>query len=581
LAAALVPVSRSAAGAPDGESVVWEEITTAVAPPRASEFSTEYDEDHGITWLRGADGLWSWDGKQWARTCEAPPCHAPASSSGLSKSMTYDRARKRIVVLDGARLFEIDGAVATEPCASPPCSLHAPPPRTGAALVYDPVRRRDVLFGGRNGIKRLNDVWEWDGSAWSQRCTATPCAPPPARADGAAAFDGARGHVVVFGGDADDFKLGPMGMADDTWGWNGEAWTNLCEGPICASRPSARWKATMAFAPPRGRVILFGGLNPDAEKVGPTFNDTWEWDGARWMARSPTSALPPSDLGSLTWDARRGRAVLVQAGPTTMRVWEYHARGGTCGRDADCDTGHCVDGVCCETTCGACESCALAVRGVCAKVRGASDPDSCTGAMTCDRAGACLGAQGTACSASNECASGFCADGVCCDRRCDQPCAACAKARGAADDGTCGLAPAGDPGRPECGRGVCDGKSDACPIKCAVDGDCADGFVCGSAHTCTRKGPCDDHILTLEDGGTVDCAPNTCSAEGLCRTSCESVRDCVAPTVCNASGRCALPDEPAASSCGVGRAPDHGGGPGVLFLTFLSIFTRRRRRSPS
>lgn len=43
------------------------------------------------------------------------------------------------------------------------------------------------------------------------------------------------------------------------------------------------------------------------------------------------------------------------------------------------------------------------------------------------------------------------------------------------------------------------------------------------------------------DGSTADCFPYFCRG-ARCETTCNSVRECVAPTVCNSSGQCINPD---------------------------------------
>lgn len=77
---------------------------------------------------------------------------------------------------------------------------------------------------------------------------------------------------------------------------------------------------------------------------------------------------------------------------------------------------------------------------------------------------------GEPCSDASSCKSGFCADGVCCDSACGNgatDCQACSVAAGAATDGTCGTAKAGQTCRPvadSCDAAeVCDGTSLACP----------------------------------------------------------------------------------------------------------------------
>lgn len=69
------------------------------------------------------------------------------------------------------------------------------------------------------------------------------------------------------------------------------------------------------------------------------------------------------------------------------------SNGEACTSPFECETTNCVDGVCCNTGCGAlCASCALAGSvGVCANIPAGTDPaNECAGAMTCDGAGACL-----------------------------------------------------------------------------------------------------------------------------------------------------------------------------------------------
>ena len=86
----------------------------------------------------------------------------------------------------------------------------------------------------------------------------------------------------------------------------------------------------------------------------------------------------------------------------------------------DCGSGHCIDGVCCESACGAtCMACSMAKTGAkngqCAAVRSGIDPDgdcnveapeTCGKTGMCDGAGACkLHPDGTACGST------------CCDSR--------------------------------------------------------------------------------------------------------------------------------------------------------------------
>lgn len=66
--------------------------------------------------------------------------------------------------------------------------------------------------------------------------------------------------------------------------------------------------------------------------------------------------------------------------------------GASCASGADCESGICVDDVCCDRECdGICELCsAPGMEGVCAFVDGGSDPDDeCAAAGVCDGGGYC------------------------------------------------------------------------------------------------------------------------------------------------------------------------------------------------
>lgn len=118
--------------------------------------------------------------------------------------------------------------------------------------------------------------------------------------------------------------------------------------------------------------------------------------------------------------------------------------GDTCAADGDCVSGHCEDGVCCNTACGGlCQACVNAKTGMadgtCANITVGTDPDDeCTDMLNCDAAGACeKGAKGVPCGNVLECMSNFCVDGVCCESACLGTCKACSNAKTGGMDGTC------------------------------------------------------------------------------------------------------------------------------------------------
>ncbi|MFO0586390.1 MAG: hypothetical protein U0441_02560 [Polyangiaceae bacterium] len=96
------------------------------------------------------------------------------------------------------------------------------------------------------------------------------------------------------------------------------------------------------------------------------------------------------------------------------------ANGQACSAPGECESGACVDSVCCDTLCdGPCQACSSVkkgsgVNGVCDNIAGGTDPDSeCPGITTCDGNAACAKLPaGAACTLDGECQSGTCA-GTC------------------------------------------------------------------------------------------------------------------------------------------------------------------------
>jgi len=70
------------------------------------------------------------------------------------------------------------------------------------------------------------------------------------------------------------------------------------------------------------------------------------------------------------------------------------ANASSCGGDAECESGHCVDGICCGDACAEpCESCVVPGSiGTCAIVPAMTDPDGECGPLGyCDGVGSCVG----------------------------------------------------------------------------------------------------------------------------------------------------------------------------------------------
>lgn len=214
--------------------------------------------------------------------------------------------------------------------------------------------------------------------------------------------------------------------------------------------------------------------------------------------------------------------------------------GGTCTLNAQCQSGFCADGVCCNTVCnGVCQACSLAKNGVasgtCGNVTINTDPDlECPGVTVCS-AGACTKlAQGAVCTLGGECASGFCADGFCCNAACGFTCTACSLAKSGQPNGTCGNVKVNTDPDNECvgsvncnGIGQCgllvNGTTCTLAAECS-SGNCVDGVCCNTA-----CGAACQACTALKTGGT----NGTC---GNVTVNTDPDNDCA--TECNGAGAC-------------------------------------------
>ncbi|MDO8630142.1 MAG: kelch repeat-containing protein, partial [Phycisphaerales bacterium] len=237
-----------------------------------------------------------------AQTCAVE--WEPTAPPGVREehAMAYDSARGVTVLFGGydydpdlgkiysAETWEWDGVTWTQK------STTGPTPRAGHAMAYDSRRGVTVLFGGSDGSGETGDTWEWDGTNWTSRNTTGPVA----RSDHALAFDSARGVSVLFGG---RYEASGYQFFGDTWEWDGTNWTLRSD-----SGPGPRGAHAMAFDSTRNVTVLFGGGSGPYYN-GPTFGDTWEWDGVIWTPRS--NGGPSPRIGhAMAYDTLRGVSVL-------------------------------------------------------------------------------------------------------------------------------------------------------------------------------------------------------------------------------------------------------------------------------
>ena len=168
-------------------------------------------------------------------------------------------------------------------------------------MAFDAARGKTVLFGGTidlNGQTHYyEDLWEWDGSVWTQ-ITTTPI--PSPRLGPAMTFDGARENIVLFGGNnsADCYN--------DTWIWNGVDFTKVAD-----TGPAPRATNGIAYDSARETVVLYNGMSDFIYGLdyARAHSDTWQWDGVEWMELDIASPGPRL-MSQMAYDEGRGVMVI-------------------------------------------------------------------------------------------------------------------------------------------------------------------------------------------------------------------------------------------------------------------------------
>lgn len=182
-------------------------------------------------------------------------------------------------------------------------STDHPPTTCVPAAAYDSARGRVVLFVA-------GETWEWDGARWSFRTSTGP----GFRIQTAMTYDSARGRTVLFGGNANGNRLA------DTWEWDGSSWTSVAT----PTSPLAREDHALAFDSARGRVVLFGGTGAFPTSYG---SDTWEYDGVNWTQQAPAVSPSARCCAGMAFDSARAVTVLFGGNGDSLgarlETWEW------------------------------------------------------------------------------------------------------------------------------------------------------------------------------------------------------------------------------------------------------------------
>jgi MYXO-CTERM domain-containing protein len=604
--------------------------STTMPSPRWGH-AMAYDPARGLVVLAGGKSwetylglgeVWDWDpaSGNWTQRLTGNESGVPAGR--MYASLLTDAAQSRLDLVAGitfstslpfggyqptasAEVWELEPASAKFTNRS--ALQNWPSQRWGNAIAFCPATGKTYLFGGQSpNYDLLNDLWEWDGSSWSQVLGDVR---PTKRANPAMAYDPSRKSLILFGGmtypsapydevaldlcdtwewssatrawsqlfpasspgclggagmvtDAGRAKLLLFGGGSDSnsnavWEWDGAktTWTNRTPAPGTVtplSRGGTEGGPLMAFDDGRQKMFLFEG---DSTWQGTTSNSVfWEWDplSAGWALRDSGDFV---DLGTspfpvVAYDSLRRRMVLpsnvtdVVGSTTAVKTWELDSKGPTWYmRDLATSPTTVSTGPGWYTS-----NATMAFdsqRGVMV-LFGAGPTDGSALSEIWEYQATSLGnGEGCTAATASSCASGFCVDGVCCSTvSCSGVCQSCAVV---GNQGTCALAAPGT----EVGGSCADGQA------CAAGGVCKakNGTACSSASACA-SGVCVDGVCCDSpcDGTCVSC--NQASRVGKCSpysAGSDPQNECglgsdLCRSTCNGAGACDYPQ--AGTPCG-------------------------------
>lgn len=170
-------------------------------------------------------------------------------------------------------------------------------------MAYDTRTHELVMFGGFAQSGFLNDTWAWDGKGWTARKAQLD---PPIK-NPSMIYDPANNELLLVGSDVS------LQQQNSLWGWKdgGSGWvqqtvwiTPSC-GKSCAPSTALPFAAgTMTYDSARGRTLMLAYA-----ATGPG-NETWTWDGARWI-QIPTAHRPSLVSCCLTTDRATGHLLAL------------------------------------------------------------------------------------------------------------------------------------------------------------------------------------------------------------------------------------------------------------------------------
>lgn len=350
------------------------------------------------------------------------------------------------------------------------------------AAVFGPALSGDALIGSKGGAWR---VFLRDGGAWTEAASGT--------VEANLSETAVDGSTVLLGSQADSGNKGAgyilslqiaQGEACQPFAVCAGACADsvCCDSPCGGSDPGDCMACSVAAGAAKDGVcgplacddgnactkpgVCAGGVcGPPGDLIAcPAPQDACESAGVCNPATGTCSSPDTTECND-------------EGAPVVSKGSDY----GPCQSPADCASGFCVDGLCCDSACDMpCRSCALpSSPGKCMQVPAFTDPrQQCLNTpnckTTCGEEGTCIAA-----TPGTQCAPSRCA-GV------DTPTQGLGPAYCPAEQEIC---PTGESIPFDCSPFICEPALGACRDRCTSVSHCAPGLLCDGEGMCVPKPP--------------------------------------------------------------------------------------------
>jgi hypothetical protein len=124
------------------------------------------------------------------------------------------------------------------------------------------------------------------------------------------AFFAGTGDAILFGGNWDGSPF------NDTWGWNGAVW--LKKSP--AHGPGYRSGHAMAYDAARNQIVMFGGYDPAISNYS---DSTWIWNGTDWAQANPQTSPGARSDHAMVYNPNTQTILLFGGNASEADTWEW------------------------------------------------------------------------------------------------------------------------------------------------------------------------------------------------------------------------------------------------------------------